>query len=642
MNKIYHTVWNESTGTWVAVQETAKSRRKKARSALVVSGLLALTSSIVFSPTASAAAGDGVYFNDGTDAGCTLIIDNSGPSTQRLTGTTECKSTDKSTQTNRALFYGTGSGSTSLSLGGELYVNSGNLGLGGGTTTKAMRIGSAATLNATTSGPDSIAIGSGSALASGKNSIAMGAGSVLAEGADSLAFGTGAKATSKDSIAIGRNALVNGAPTELSAVAIGADTKGYAYGVALGVQATADQIAQTAGKGGIAIGYSADTTNASSSAIAIGNNATAGGSLTNGSIAIGELASSTHANTVAIGTLAVASDQNAVALGAAAKALGEDAISMGTAAVANSTDSIAIGSSANTSGSAYSGIAIGYNAKSVEGAIAIGENAYAESTVVSGTAKISVAVGAESIAKGLDAAAFGTHAHAKSDFGTAIGNYANTSARNATAVGNSASASGVSSSAFGNFSNATGSNATAIGGGGLPGTFQGAQALADGATAVGGNDVKGATASGKNATAISGQSQATEARQVLVGRISVVAVAIVAIMLAGDSNSSVLQLVSHAWAGFGAAFGPLVILSLMWKRMNRNGALAGMIVGALTVIIWVYGGFEIGGQPANDAIYSILPGFALSFITTIVVSLMTAPPPAYIVEKFEEMERGLR
>lgn len=136
--------------------------------------------------------------------------------------------------------------------------------------------------------------------------------------------------------------------------------------------------------------------------------------------------------------------------------------------------------------------------------------------------------------------------------------------------------------------------------------------------------------------------EATEARQVLVGRISVVVVAIVAIMLAGDSNSSVLQLVSHAWAGFGAAFGPLVILSLMWKRMNRNGALAGMIVGALTVIIWVYGGFEIGGQPANDAIYSILPGFALSFITTIVVSLMTAPPPAYIVEKFEEMERGLR
>ncbi len=136
--------------------------------------------------------------------------------------------------------------------------------------------------------------------------------------------------------------------------------------------------------------------------------------------------------------------------------------------------------------------------------------------------------------------------------------------------------------------------------------------------------------------------EASEARQVLVGRISVVIVALVAIFLAGDSNSSVLKLVSHAWAGFGAAFGPLVILSLMWKRMNRNGALAGMIVGALTVIVWVYGGFEIGGQPANDAIYSILPGFAFSFIATIVVSLVTAPPEAKIVAQFEEMEKGLK
>ncbi|MCL1623224.1 sodium/proline symporter PutP [Moraxella sp. Tifton1] len=136
--------------------------------------------------------------------------------------------------------------------------------------------------------------------------------------------------------------------------------------------------------------------------------------------------------------------------------------------------------------------------------------------------------------------------------------------------------------------------------------------------------------------------EASESRQVLVGRLSVVLVAIVAIILAADSNSSVLKLVSHAWAGFGAAFGPLVILSLMWKRMNRNGALAGMIVGALTVIVWVYGGFEIGGQPANDAIYSILPGFGASFMTTIVVSLMTSPPKDFIVGRFEQMEKMLK
>ncbi|MDO4894767.1 sodium/proline symporter PutP [Moraxella sp.] len=135
---------------------------------------------------------------------------------------------------------------------------------------------------------------------------------------------------------------------------------------------------------------------------------------------------------------------------------------------------------------------------------------------------------------------------------------------------------------------------------------------------------------------------ATESQQVTVGRISVVAVAIIAVILAGDRNSSVLELVSHAWAGFGAAFGPLVILSLMWKRMNRNGALAGAIVGALTVIIWVYGKLTINGQPANSVIYSILPGFAFSFIATIVVSLMTAPPKDFIVARFEEMKKGLK
>lgn len=136
--------------------------------------------------------------------------------------------------------------------------------------------------------------------------------------------------------------------------------------------------------------------------------------------------------------------------------------------------------------------------------------------------------------------------------------------------------------------------------------------------------------------------EASESRQIMVGRISVVLVAVLAIILAGDKDSSVLKMVSHAWAGFGAAFGPLVLLSLMWKRMNYQGALAGMIVGALTVIVWVYGGIEIGGQPANDAIYSIMPGFVFSAITTVVVSLMTPAPNAKIMSEFEEMERQLK
>ncbi len=135
--------------------------------------------------------------------------------------------------------------------------------------------------------------------------------------------------------------------------------------------------------------------------------------------------------------------------------------------------------------------------------------------------------------------------------------------------------------------------------------------------------------------------EASEGRQVLVGRISVVLVAVVAIFLASDPDSSVLSLVSNAWAGFGAAFGPLVIISLMWKRMNRNGALAGMIVGALTVIIWIYGGLSIGDTLAKDWLYAIVPGFILSTLAIIVVSLATAEPSDRIKDKFEEMQANL-
>lgn len=134
---------------------------------------------------------------------------------------------------------------------------------------------------------------------------------------------------------------------------------------------------------------------------------------------------------------------------------------------------------------------------------------------------------------------------------------------------------------------------------------------------------------------------APEARQVLVGRISVVLVAIVAILLASNPESSVLSLVSHAWAGFGAAFAPLVVFSLLWRRMNRNGAVAGMVVGALTVIIWVYGGFEYNGLALNDWLYAIVPGFILSSIAIVAVSLLTGEPKPTVVAKFNEMEQHL-
>jgi SSS family solute:Na+ symporter/sodium/proline symporter len=132
--------------------------------------------------------------------------------------------------------------------------------------------------------------------------------------------------------------------------------------------------------------------------------------------------------------------------------------------------------------------------------------------------------------------------------------------------------------------------------------------------------------------------EASEQRLVLVGRISVFLVALVAIYLAYDRNSSILDLVSNAWAGFGAAFGPVVILSLFWKKMNRNGALAGMITGAVTVLFWIYTPFTINGQPLSSIIYEIVPGFILCTTAIVAVSNATANVSPSIERVFEQVE----
>ena len=89
---------------------------------------------------------------------------------------------------------------------------------------------------------------------------------------------------------------------------------------------------------------------------------------------------------------------------------------------------------------------------------------------------------------------------------------------------------------------------------------------------------------------------------------------------------------SFAWAGFGAAFGPVMILALFWKRMNRQGALAGMIAGGAMVFIWKYLIAPMGGA---FSIYELLPAFIVSLVAIVVVSLATAPPAQEIVEEFE-------
>ncbi|OEH87047.1 sodium/proline symporter [Desulfuribacillus stibiiarsenatis] len=124
---------------------------------------------------------------------------------------------------------------------------------------------------------------------------------------------------------------------------------------------------------------------------------------------------------------------------------------------------------------------------------------------------------------------------------------------------------------------------------------------------------------------------ASQTELVWVGRGAVILIAVIAVMLAW-TKGSVLQLVAYAWAGFGAAFGPAIIFSLFWKRMTRNGALFGMIVGGLTVILWKYTG---------SAIYEIVPGFLFASIAIVVISLLDKEPSAEIQEEFARAHKPL-
>lgn len=121
---------------------------------------------------------------------------------------------------------------------------------------------------------------------------------------------------------------------------------------------------------------------------------------------------------------------------------------------------------------------------------------------------------------------------------------------------------------------------------------------------------------------------ATDKECVTVGRVCVVLVGLVASVIASDPDSQVLALVSNAWAGFGAAFGPLIILALTWPRTNGAGALAGLIVGSVTVMAWIALGWN-GSFMGGPGVYEIIPGFIAAFIAIIVVSNATADSGEY-------------
>lgn len=128
---------------------------------------------------------------------------------------------------------------------------------------------------------------------------------------------------------------------------------------------------------------------------------------------------------------------------------------------------------------------------------------------------------------------------------------------------------------------------------------------------------------------------ATDKEYVFFGRMAVLVVSIIAAILAFEQNDTILGLVAYAWAGFGASFGPVILLSLFWKRMTKWGALIGMIAGAITVIIWKNVGL-------GDTLYEIVPGFAINLILAVIVSLITYRHNATIEKEFDESVRMLK
>ncbi len=131
--------------------------------------------------------------------------------------------------------------------------------------------------------------------------------------------------------------------------------------------------------------------------------------------------------------------------------------------------------------------------------------------------------------------------------------------------------------------------------------------------------------------------QLTTKQSMLAARITVIAIAVLGVIIARNPESSVFGIVSFAWAGFGAGFGPVVICSLFWKRTTLPGAISGMAAGGIMVFVWKYLIKPIGGV---FGVYELLPAFIVSIAIIVVVSLLTKQPSAEIIEEFEKVRKG--
>ena len=132
----------------------------------------------------------------------------------------------------------------------------------------------------------------------------------------------------------------------------------------------------------------------------------------------------------------------------------------------------------------------------------------------------------------------------------------------------------------------------------------------------------------------------SDKNRMIIARISVVVIAIIAMFIAKDPNSKVFEIVSFAWAGFGATFGPIMLFALFWKRVNKSGAIAGMVSGAVMVFVWKFVIAKIDAFGGILGIYELLPAFIFSSIIIVVVSLLTKAPSKEIEEDFEAVKAG--
>ncbi|MCI8423157.1 MAG: sodium/proline symporter [Lawsonibacter sp.] len=128
-----------------------------------------------------------------------------------------------------------------------------------------------------------------------------------------------------------------------------------------------------------------------------------------------------------------------------------------------------------------------------------------------------------------------------------------------------------------------------------------------------------------------------EKQTMLAARLTVVVIAVIAIFLASDPDSNVFQIVSFAWAGFGATFGPAILCALFWKRSNRQGIMAGLVVGSVMIFVWKFWVRPMGG--ALD-IYELLPAFLCACAAIVAVSLLTPPPSQEVEQSFETFRKG--